>query len=94
VRKPKLLFYFSILALILSLLTFYVSVLGLALAILALILSHNELKQNLVNTYDLREIKSLKIAKRLSIVSVIVAAFIFLFDISIIVFTIIAYFSH
>ena len=87
-NKPKLFLYLAILAL----LTWFVDILGIGLAIL--ILSHNELKYRLVDFYTQDEIKYLKIAKRLSIVSIIIFLLFKLVTIYIVIFILIAYFSH
>jgi len=86
-KKPELFLYLSMAALASSLLSWFVDIAGLVLAVPVLMLTRNELKKSAlkVSDYSLQEIKHLKIARTLSIVSIIVSALIIAYGICILV---------
>ncbi len=95
-KKPKLYLYLAIASLIFACLTWFIQFIGLAFAIPILILSNNELKNNKLTPhfYTPEEIKYLKIAKRLAIVSIVISLLIILFEIFVLVISVIGVFSY
>ncbi|KQS41030.1 hypothetical protein [Pedobacter sp. Leaf194] len=75
-KKPELFLYLSMAALASSLLSWFVDIAGLVLAVPVAMLTRNELKKLAlkVSDYSSKEIKHLKIARILSIVSIIISA--------------------
>ena len=86
-KKPEPFLYLSMAALASSLLSWFVDIAGLVLAVPVLMLTRNELKKSAlkVSDYSLKEIKHLKVAKILSIVSIIISALIIAYGICILV---------
>jgi len=86
-KKPKLYLYLSVAVLAFSFLTWFVGIIGLAVAITMLILVRNEIKNATLEltNYSFEEIKYLKTAKVLAILSLIISAVIVCYQLFVLV---------
>ena len=92
-KKPKLYLYLAVASVALAVLSWYMDTIGLLVAIPILVLSHIELRNSIVN-YSFKEIKYLKAAKILSLISLFITVLIYLFTVIVGSLSIISYFSH
>jgi len=92
-KKPKLYLYLAVASVALAFLSWYMDTIGLLVAIPILVLSHIELRNSIVN-YSFNEIKYLKAAKILSLISVFITVLIYLFTVIVGSLSIISYFSN
>jgi len=95
-KKPKLYLYLSVAALVFSFLTWFVGIIGLAVAITMLILVRNEIKNATLELtdYSFEEIKYLKTAKVLAILSLIISAVIVCYQLFVLVIVSLGFFGY
>jgi|GEM_PF-1390877 len=95
-KKPKLYLYLSVAVLVFSFLTWFVGIIGLGVAITMLILVRNEIKNATLEltNYSFEEIKYLKTAKVLAILSLIISAVIVCYQLFVLVIVSLGFFGY
>ncbi|RZL32183.1 MAG: hypothetical protein EOP00_34265 [Pedobacter sp.] len=94
-KKSKFYLYLTIAAFVFSFFTWFLEIIGLSVIILMVILCRNELNNKAIaaGNHNIEEIKYLKTAKLLAILSIIISSLILLYGLCILVIVTMGFFG-